>query len=229
MVDLVGVENGHYKTYQEIPDDEKFEELISLFGNMYIQRDLEKMRDYVSQVGELGANREGIISSLNIDDIKHKYREAISTELDKIVDYKNSTVDEEYNPGGKPVKIDLNNMSDEQIDELPNQPYKSNDARGYGDLKEYENIFDVYPVHFYKALYTYMRDHMPREFYELANKLSLNLDVSPVTPSSAIYRETKDWYQDHLSRRHQQKLFHEGANEWKYSFNNKRFRLAKKA
>jgi hypothetical protein len=230
MVDQIGVDNnGYYKTYQEIPDDDKFDELISLVGDIYIRKDLEKIKDYESQVGSLGANREIITSGLNIDDIKHKYREAISTELDKIVDYKNSTVNEEYNPGGKPVEINLDNMSDEQIDELANQPYERNDARNRYELKKYENIYDVYPVHFYNALYTYMRNNMPKEFYDIANKLSINLDVSPVTPSKAIYRETKDYYQNFLSKRHQQKLFTEGVNDWRYSFNNKKFRLANKA
>jgi hypothetical protein len=120
-------------------------------------------------------------------------------------------------------------MSDEQIDELANQPYERNDARNRNELKKYENIYDVYPVHFYNALYTYMRNNMPKEFYDIANKLSINLDVSPVTPSKAIYRETKDYYQNFLSKRHQQKLFTEGVNDWRYSFNNKKFRLANKA
>jgi len=120
-------------------------------------------------------------------------------------------------------------MSDDQINELANQPYERNDARGYGQLKEYENIYDVYSVHFYNALYTYMRNNMPKEFYDIANKLSINLDVSPVTPSEALYRGTEDYYQDFLSRRQQQKLFTEGVNEWRYSFNNKKFRLANKA
>ena len=230
MVGQIGVDNnGYYKTYQEIPDDDKFDELISLIGDIYIRKDLEKIKDYASQVGSLGTNREIITSGLNIDDIKHKYREAISNELDKIVDYKNSTVNEEFNPGGKPVEINLDNMNDEQIDELANQPYERPDARGYKQPKKYENIYDVYPVHFYNALYTYMRNNMPKEFYDIANKLSINLDVSPVTPSKALYREAEGYYQNFLSKRNQQKLFTEGVNEWRYSFNNKKFRLANKA
>jgi hypothetical protein len=231
LVGQIGVDNnGYYKTYQEIPDDDKFDELISLIGDMYIRKDLEKIKDYASQVGALGTNREIITSGLNIDDIRYKYKEALSTELEKIVDYKEAAVSEEFNPGNKPVKLNLENMSDVQIDELANQSYERNDARGYGQLKEYENIYDVYPVHFYRALYTYIRNNMPKEFYDIANKLSINLDVSPVTPSEALYRGTKDYYQDLInSRSQQQKLFTEGVNEWRYSFNNKRFRLANKA
>ncbi len=230
MVGQIGVDNnGYFKTYQEIPDDDKFDELISLIGDLYIRKDLEKIKDYASQVGALGTNREIITSGLNIDDIRYKYKEALSTELEKIVDYKEAAVSEEFNPGNKPVKLNLENMSDDQINELANQPYERNDARGYGQLKEYENIYDVYSVHFYNALYTYMRNNMPKEFYDIANKLSINLDVSPVTPSEALYRGTEDYYQDFLSRRQQQKLFTEGVNEWRYSFNNKKFRLANKA
>lgn len=227
LIDQVGVDNAdYYKTYQEILDDDKFEELISLLGDMYIRKDLEKIKDYASQVGALGANREIIISGLNIDDLKYKYKEALREELEKIVDYKEVSVSEEYNPGNKPVKLNLENMSDDELNELSNQPYERPNSRGYNSLKKYENIYDVYPIHFYSALYTYIRNNMPKEFYEIANKLSINLDVSPVTPSNALYRGTEDYYQNFLSRKDQQKLFNEGVHEWRYSFNNKRFRLA---
>jgi hypothetical protein len=227
LIDQVGVDNnGYYKTYQEIPDDDKFDELISLIGDIYIRKDLEKIKDYASQVGALGTNREIITSGLNIDDIRYKYKEALSDELEKIKDYKEASVSEEYNPGNKPVNLNLENMSDDEINELANQPYERPDARGYNKPKKYEDIYDVYPVHFYSALYTYIRDNMPKEFYEIANKLSINLDVSPLTPSDALYRGTEDYYQNFLNRRNQQKLFTEGVNEWRYSFNNKRFRLA---
>ena len=111
------------------------------------------------------------------------------------------------------------------------------DARCYGNLREYDGVYDVYPVHFYKALYDYIRKNLPREFFDLANKLSLGLDLPNITPDYVIERQKQ--YMGSLGRGgrrgRQLSLFDTEINipeeekEWIYAFNNKRYRLAKKA
>jgi hypothetical protein len=230
FIDLVGVgaDNSHYKTYQEIPDDDKFDELIEFLGNLYIQNDLELLREYASENRPLGTERYVLINKLKTVDIKDNFDSAIDKELDFVKDFRDAKVDEEF---GAAKETDFKNKNPEEINQIAQAPYRRRDSRGGGKYKEYDGIYDVYPVHFYNSLYDYILKNLPREFFDLSNKLSLGLDFSPITPSSVIERQ-KNFDPSSYRRGRQLSLFDTELNvpaeekEWIYAFNNKRFRLA---
>jgi hypothetical protein len=230
FIDLVGVgaDSSHFKTYQEIPDDDKFDELIEFLGNLYIQNDLELLREYASENRPLGTERYVLINKLKTVDIKDNFDSAIDKELDFVKDFRDAKVDEEF---GAAKETDFKNKNPEEINQIAQAPYRRRDSRGGGKYKEYDGIYDVYPVHFYNSLYDYILKNLPREFFDLSNKLSLGLDFSPITPSSVIERQ-KNFDPSSYRRGRQLSLFDTELNvpaeekEWIYAFNNKRFRLA---
>jgi hypothetical protein len=235
FIDQVGVnDNGHYKTYQDIPDDDKFDELVAYIGNLYIEHDMRLLREYASQSRPLGTERGSLINKLKTIDIRDNFDYALSKELDFVKDYRDTKVDEEF---GAAKETNFENKNPDEINEIANQPFMRKDARGYGNLREYDGVYDVYPVHFYNALYDYIRKHLPREYFNLANKLSLGLDFPDITPGYVIERQKR--YRDTLgrgSRRGRQlTLFDTDISEpqetkdWIYAYNNKKYRLAKKA
>jgi len=235
FIDQVGVnDNGHYKTYQEIPDDDKFDELVNFLGNLYIEHDIKLLREYASQTRPLGTERKAVVDKLKTIDVKDNFDYALSKELDFVKNYRDVKVDDEF---GAAKETNFTNKSPDEINQIAQQPFMRKDARGYGELREYDGVYDVYPVHFYNALYDYIKENLPREFFDLANKLSLGLDLPNITPDYVIERQKQ--YMGSLGRGgrrgRQLALFDTELNipeeekEWIYAFNNKRHRLAKKA
>lgn len=235
FIDQVGVnDDGHYKTYQEIPDDDKFDELVNFLGNLYIEHDIKLLREYASQARPLGTERKAVVDKLKTIDVRDNFDYAISKELDFVKDFRDVKVDDEF---GAAKETNFTNKSPDEINQIAQQPFMRKDARGYGNLREYDGVYDVYPVHFYNALYDYIRKNLPREFFDLANKLSLGLDLPNITPDYVIERQKQ--YMGSLGRGgrrgRQLSLFDTEINipeeekEWIYAFNNKRYRLAKKA
>lgn len=235
FIDQVGVnDNGYFKNYQEIPDDDKFDELVEYIGNLYIEHDIRLLREYASQTRPLGTEKKSLIDQLKIIDIRDNFDYALSKELDSVKDYRDTKVDEEF---GAAKETNFENKSPDEINEIANQSFMRKDARGYGHFREYDGIYDVYPVHFYNAIYNYIRKKLPREFFDLANKLSLGLDFPNITPDYVIERQKR--YRENFDRggrRGRQLTLFDSDNmepqetkDWIYAFNNKRYRLAKKA
>lgn len=227
-----------YKTYQDIQDDSKFDELISLVGDLYIRYDIDLLKEITTQSFPLGFNVRQIRNKLKLESVKHELINIISTELDQIGEIENLNFqDKKFGH----TFLDLNKMAPEKIDEIAVMPYVRKPARGRAKVgpngedifQEYDGIYDIYPVYFADALYTYMAQNYPMEFYQLAAKIGLKLDLSPVTASSVIEYENRlsDYYRKH----HQLSLFDatpgklEDVQEWVYAFNNKKHRLANKA
>lgn len=235
FLDKVGVnDDGYYKTYQDIPDDDKFDELVEYIGNLYIEHDMRLLREYANQTRPLGTERKALIDQLKIIDIRDNFDYALSKELDFVKDFRDTKVDEEF---GAAKETDFENKSSDEINEIANQPFMRKDARGYGHHREYDGIYDVYPVHFYNAIYDYIRKKLPREFFDLANKLSLGLDFPNITPDYVIERQKqyRNTFERGGRRGRQLTLFDsdntepQETKEWIYAYNNKRYRLAKKA
>ena len=232
FIDQVGVnDDGHYTTYQEIPDDDKFDELVEFLGDLYIGHDIKILREYASKTRPLGTERYSVINNLKTIDIKENFDYAMSKELDFVKDYRDVKVDDEF---GAAKETNFNNKSPDEINQIAQQPFMRKDARGDGDLREYEGVYDVYPVHFYNALYDYIRKNLPREFFDLASKLSLGLDFPNITPDFVIERQKQyiGSFGTRRTRGRQLSLFDtditepQETREWIYAFNNKRFRLA---
>ena len=156
---------------------------------------------------------------------------AMSKELDFVKDYRDVKVDDEF---GAAKETNFNNKSPDEINQIAQQPFMRKDARGYGNLREYEGVYDVYPVHFYNALYDYIRKNLPREFFDLASKLSLGLDFPNITPDFVIERQKQyiGSFGTRRTRGRQLSLFDtditepQETREWIYAFNNKKYRLA---
>ena len=223
-----------YKSSEEINYD-AFEELISFIGEMFIHHDINYLKEYAKETRPLGINQKEIKAKLKIEVVKDHLMTYINEELEQIT-YPQSRKfrEEDLGPARSFNFIDKN---PEEIDEIAMSQYRREPKRGRAKfdedgekiLKEYDGVYDVYSVYFADKLYEYMLKNLPSEFYELANKIGLNLDLSPVTPSSVVefYNKYNDFYQ---GRNRQLELFDTNSNvspeKWVYAYNHKKFRLA---
>lgn len=222
MIDRVGsTRDQFYKSYNDIENDEDFDRLVQFYGDAIISKDIEFMKEYLEKDYPLGYNVNYVKGVLHVISIKYKLEESIDNELDTIIRYYNSQNNTNFK---------VYNLNDETLEQIANMPYKRTKIySGSNEMKEYDGIYDFYPVMFYNSLYDYVRKNLPREFYELAAKLQLNLDLSPITPTSSIqgYRDITTY---NYPSNTQLKLFDtEGASlipkSWKYSYNNKKYKL----
>jgi hypothetical protein len=138
---------------------------------------------------------------------------------------------------GPARSFNFKDKNPEEIDDIAMSPYRREPKRGRAKfdedgekiLKEYDGIYDVYSVYFTDELYEYMLKNLPSEFYGLANKIGLNLDLSPVTPSSVVKFYNKYRNYNH-GRNRQLELFDTNSDvspeKWIYAYNHKKFRLA---
>ena len=241
LIDKIGQKSGgyyndpeFYKSSEEINYD-AFEELISFIGEMFIHHDINYLKEYAKETRPLGINQKEIKAKLKIEVVKDHLMTYINEELEQIT-YPQSRKfrEEDLGPARSFNFIDKN---PEEIDEIAMSQYRREPKRGRAKfdedgekiLKEYDGVYDVYSVYFADKLYEYMLKNLPSEFYELANKIGLNLDLSPVTPSSVVefYNKYNDFYQ---GRNRQLELFNTNSNvspeKWVYAYNHKKFRLA---
>ena len=241
LIDKIGQKSGgyyndpeFYKSSEEINYD-AFEELISFIGEMFIHHDINYLKEYAKETRPLGINQKEIKAKLKIEVVKDHLMTYINEELEQIT-YPQSRKfrEEDLGPARSFNFIDKN---PEEIDEIAMSQYRREPKRGRAKfdedgekiLKEYDGIYDVYSVYFADELYEYMLKNIPSEFYGLANKIGLNLDLSPVTPSSVVefYNKYNDFYQ---GRNRQLELFNTNSNvspeKWVYAYNHKKFRLA---
>ena len=241
LIDKIGQKSGgyyndpeFYKSSEEINYD-AFEELISFIGEMFIHHDINYLKEYAKETRPLGINQKEIKAKLKIEVVKDHLMTYINEELEQIT-YPQSRKfrEEDLGPARSFNFIDKN---PEEIDEIAMSQYRREPKRGRAKfdedgekiLKEYDGVYDVYSVYFADKLYEYMLKNLPSEFYELANKIGLNLDLSPVTPSSVVefYNKYNDFYQ---GRNRQLELFDTNSNvspeKWVYAYNHKKFRLA---
>ena len=224
MIDRVGsTTDQFYKSYNDIENDEDFDKLVQFYGDAIISKDIDFMKEYLEKDYPLGYDLNYVKGVLHVITIKYKLEESIDNELDTIVRYYNSQNNTNFN---------VYNLNNETLEQLANMPYKRTKIySGSNEMKEYDGIYDFYPVMFYNSLYEYIRKNLPREFYNLTAKLQLNLDLSPITPTTTVQRY-KDVYEKMFSypSNTQLKLFDtEGASlmpkTWKYSYNNKKYKL----
>ena len=241
LIDKIGQKSGgyyndpeFYKSSEEINYD-AFEELISFIGEMFIHHDINYLKEYAKETRPLGINQKEIKAKLKIEVVKDHLMTYINEELEQIT-YPQSRKfrEEDLGPARSFNFIDKN---PEEIDEIAMSQYRREPKRGRAKfdedgekiLKEYDGVYDVYSVYFADKLYEYMLKNLPSEFYELANKIGLNLDLSPVTPSSVVefYNKYNDFYQ---GRNRQLELFDTNSGvspeKWVYAYNHKKFRLA---
>ena len=241
LIDKIGQKSGgyyndpeFYKSSEEINYD-AFEELISFIGEMFIHHDINYLKEYAKETRPLGINQKEIKAKLKIEVVKDHLMTYINEELEQIT-YPQSRKfrEEDLGPARSFNFIDKN---PEEIDEIAMSQYRREPKRGRAKfdedgekiLKEYDGVYDVYSVYFADKLYEYMLKNLPSEFYGLANKIGLNLDLSPVTPSSVVefYNKYNDFYQ---GRNRQLELFNTNSNvspeKWVYAYNHKKFRLA---
>ena len=241
LIDKIGQKSGgyyndpeFYKSSEEINYD-ALEELISFIGEMFIHHDINYLKEYAKETRPLGINQKEIKAKLKIEVVKDHLMTYINEELEQIT-YPQSRKfrEEDLGPARSFNFIDKN---PEEIDQIAMSQYRREPKRGRAKfdedgekiLKEYDGIYDVYSVYFADKLYEYMLKNLPSEFYELANKIGLNLDLSPVTPSSVVefYNKYNDFYQ---GRNRQLELFNTNSNvspeKWVYAYNHKKFRLA---
>lgn len=241
LIDKIGQKSGgyyndpeFYKSSEEINYD-AFEELISFIGEMFIHHDINYLKEYAKETRPLGINQKEIKAKLKIEVVKDHLMTYINEELEQIT-YPQSRKFREQDFG--PARsFNFKDKNPEEIDDIAMSPYRREPKRGRAKfdedgekiLKEYDGIYDVYSVYFADKLYEYMLKNLPSEFYELANKIGLNLDLSPVTPSSVVefYNKYNDFYQ---GRNRQLELFNTNSNvspeKWVYAYNHKKFRLA---
>ena len=241
LIDKIGQKSGgyyndpeFYKSSEEINYD-AFEELISFIGEMFIHHDINYLKEYAKETRPLGINQKEIKAKLKIEVVKDHLMTYINEELEQIA-YPQSRKfrEEDFGPARS---FNFKDKNPEEIDEIAMSPYRREPKRGRAKfdedgekiLKEYDGIYDVYSVYFADELYEYMLKNIPSEFYGLANKIGLNLDLSPVTPSSVVEFNNKyrDFYQ---GRNRQLELFDTNSNvspeKWVYAYNHKKFRLA---
>lgn len=241
LIDKIGQKSGgyyndpeFYKSSEEINYD-AFEELISFIGEMFIHHDINYLKEYAKETRPLGINQKEIKAKLKIEVVKDHLMTYINEELEQIA-YPQSRKfrEEDFGPARS---FNFKDKNPEEIDEIAMSPYRREPKRGRAKfdedgekiLKEYDGIYDVYSVYFADELYEYMLKNIPSEFYGLANKIGLNLDLSPVTPSSVVEFNNKyrDFYQ---GRNRQLELFDTNSNvspeKWIYAYNHKKFRLA---
>lgn len=241
LIDKIGQKSGgyyndpeFYKSSEEINYD-AFEELISFIGEMFIHHDINYLKEYAKETRPLGINQKEIKAKLKIEVVKDHLMTYINEELEQIA-YPQSRKfrEEDFGPARS---FNFKDKNPEEIDEIAMSPYRREPKRGRAKfdedgekiLKEYDGIYDVYSVYFADELYEYMLKNIPSEFYGLANKIGLNLDLSPVTPSSVVEFNNKyrDFYQ---GRNRQLELFDTNSNvspeKWVYAYNHKKFRLS---
>ena len=239
FVSDIGVnQSGFHKTYQEIPDDDKFDELIKFLGDLFIKHDVEFLKQYLQKPNTIGANKNYFRNSLYILDAKDKLADNLSAEMFNVAKsqiqkiFNETGVEPSFKPGNQ---MDIfKSKSPEEIDEIATeQPYSRGLARfqtyGSKEEKEYDGVYDSYPVYFYNSLYEYMRNNMPREFFEMINKLALGFDFSSITPSSSITESDK--FELIGYRNPHPKLFEDynyfpSGTGWKYSYNHKNYKIA---
>jgi len=241
LIDKIGQKSGgyyndpeFYKSSEEINYD-AFEELISFIGEMFIHHDINYLKEYAKETRPLGINQKEIKAKLKIEVVKDHLMTYINEELEQIT-YPQSRKFREEDLG--PARsFNFKDKNPGEIDEIAMSSYRREPKRGRAKfdedgeriLKQYNGIYDVYSVYFADELYEYMLKNLPSEFYGLANKIGLNLDLSPVTPSSVVEfnNEYRDFYQ---GRNRQLELFDSNSNvspeKWIYAFNHKKFRLA---
>ena len=226
-----------YKSSNDISNGDDFDKLVGFVGNMFIDYDVNLLEDYAKESHPLGMNINRIKNELKIEKVKYDLFWYIDIELDIISDPESRQFrEQEFGPA---QEINFKNKTSEAIDEIALSPYKRKQTRGdtkYDEnrnkiLKEYNGIYDVYPVLFVDALYDYMKENLPPKFYELANKIGLNLDLSPVTPSSVVEINSK---QENSNQRKNPQLtlfstdpsVPDDQQKWVYAYNHKKFRLA---
>ena len=244
LVDTIGRTTGQYyndpefyKSSKDISNGDDFDKLVEFVGNMFIDYDINLLKDYADQSYPLGMNINRIKNELKIEKVKYDLFWYIDTELDIISDSKSRQFRaQEFGPA---QEVNFKNKTPEEIDEIALSPYKRRHTRGDAKLdengneilKEFNGIYDVYPVLFVDALYDYMKENLPPKFYELANKIGLNLDLSPVTPSYVVEMNKK---QEASTGRKSPQLtlfstdpsIPDEQKQWVYSYNHKKFRLA---
>jgi hypothetical protein len=159
----------------------------------------------------------------------------IDEELEQIVEPQSRKFREE--DFGPARSFNFKDKNPEEIDDIAMSPYRREPKRGRAKfdedgekiLKQYDGIYDVYSVYFADELYEYMLKNLSSEFYGLANKIGLNLDLSPVTPSSVVKFYNKYRNYNH-GRNRQLELFDTNSDvspeKWIYAYNHKKFRLA---
>lgn len=225
-----------YKSTKEISDGDELDKLVEYVGDMYLNYDVNLLREYANEYYAIGMNIKEIKDKLKISKIKESLIDYIYLELEIITDPQSRKFrEQEFGPA---QTVDFYNKTPEAIDEIALSPYQRQPTRGRAKvdengndiLKEYGGIYDVYSVFFTDSLYDYMSKNLSSEFYSLANKIGLNLDLSPITPSSVVetYNNQRKFY---VGRNPQLTLFStersfDGQKQWVYSFNNKKFRLA---
>jgi hypothetical protein len=226
-----------YKSTKEIQDGDDFEKLVEYIGDMFLNYDVNLLREYANEYYPLGMNIKKIKNKLKIEKIKESLIDYIGLELEVITESQSRKFrEQEYGPA---QTADFYNKTPEAVNEIALSPYQKQPTRGRAKVdengndiwKEYDGIYDVYPVFFTDSLYEYMLKNLSSEFYSLANKIGLNLDLSPVTPGSVneIYNNQKRIY---IGRNPQLTLFStdpslpDEQQNWIYAYNHKKFRLA---
>lgn len=241
LIDKIGQKRGDYyddpefyKSSEEI-NYEGFEELISYIGDMFIRHDINYLKEYAKESRPLGINQKEVKAKLKIEVVKDHLMTYIDEELEQITEPQSRKFREQ--DLGPARSFDFKDKNPEEIDDIAMSPYRREPKRGRAKfdedgekiLKEYDGIYDVYSVYFTDELYEYLLKNLPSEFYGLANKIGLNLDLSPVTPSSVVKFYNKYRNYNH-GRNRQLELFDTNSDvspeKWIYAYNHKKFRLA---
>jgi hypothetical protein len=241
LIDKIGQKRGDYyddpefyKSSEEI-NYEAFEELISYIGDMFIRHDINYLKEYAKESRPLGINQKEVKAKLKIEVVKDHLMTYIDEELEQIVEPQSRKFREE--DLGPARSFNFKDKNPEEIDDIAMSPYRREPKRGRAKfdedgekiLKQYDGIYDVYSVYFADELYEYMLKNLSSEFYGLANKIGLNLDLSPVTPSSVVKFHNKYRNYNH-GRNRQLELFDTNSDvspeKWIYAYNHKKFRLA---
>jgi len=241
LIDKIGQKRGDYyddpefyKSSEEI-NYEGFEELISYIGDMFIRHDINYLKEYAKESRPLGINQKEVKAKLKIEVVKDHLMTYIDEELEQITEPQSRKFREQ--DLGPARSFNFKDKNPEEIDDIAMSPYRREPKRGRAKfdedgekiLKEYDGIYDVYSVYFTDELYEYMLKNLPSEFYGLANKIGLNLDLSPITPSSVVKFHNKYRNYSH-GRNRQLELFDTNSDvspeKWIYAYNHKKFRLA---
>jgi hypothetical protein len=241
LIDKIGQKRGDYyddpefyKSSEEI-NYEGFEELISYIGDMFIRHDINYLKEYAKESRPLGINQKEVKAKLKIEVVKDHLMTYIDEELEQITEPQSRKFREQ--DLGPARSFNFKDKNPEEIDDIAMSPYRREPKRGRAKfdedgekiLKQYDGIYDVYSVYFADELYEYMLKNLSSEFYGLANKIGLNLDLSPVTPSSVVKFYNKYRNYNH-GRNRQLELFDTNSDvspeKWIYAYNHKKFRLA---
>ena len=241
LIDKIGQNRGgyyddpeFYKSSEEI-NYEGFEELISYIGDMFIRHDINYLKEYAKESRPLGINQKEVKAKLKIEVVKDHLMTYIDEELEQITEPQSRKFREQ--DLGPARSFNFKDKNPEEIDDIAMSPYRREPKRGRAKfdedgekiLKQYDGIYDVYSVYFTDELYEYMLKNLPSEFYGLANKIGLNLDLSPITPSSVVKFHNKYRNYNH-GRNRQLELFDTNSDvspeKWIYAYNHKKFRLA---